>query len=150
MAEVLIRTDNCSFAYEDAEKKAVHDVSMQVYRGEFLAVLGHNGSGKSTLAKLLNALYVPTEGSVTVQGIDTREEARVWDIRQQVGMVFQNPDNQLVATVVEEDVDKTQFIVITHRRGTMEAANRLYGVTMKEKGISRILAIDVSEIEKHI
>ena len=104
MAEVLIRTDNCSFAYEDAEKKAVHDVSMQVYRGEFLAVLGHNGSGKSTLAKLLNALYVPTEGSVTVQGIDTREEARVWDIRQKVGMVFQNPDNQLVATVVEEDV----------------------------------------------
>ena len=104
MAEVLIRTDNCSFAYEDAEKKAVHDVSMQVYRGEFLAVLGHNGSGKSTLAKLLNALYVPTEGSVTVQGIDTREEARVWDIRQQVGMVFQNPDTQLVATVVEEDV----------------------------------------------
>ena len=77
---------------------------MRVKKGEFLAVLGHNGSGKSTLAKLFNALYVPTEGNVWVCGMDTRDDNLVFDIRQHAGMVFQNPDNQIVATVVEEDV----------------------------------------------
>jgi len=104
MPEILIRADHCAFCYEGAPEKAVKDASLSVCRGEFLAVLGRNGSGKSTLAKLFNALYIPSEGSVTVCGLDTRDESRVWDIRQQVGMVFQNPDNQLVATVVEEDV----------------------------------------------
>ena len=79
-------------------------VSLTIREGEFVAVLGHNGSGKSTFAKHLNAILVPNEGTVTVCGIDTREEDRLYEIRQQVGMVFQNPDNQIVATIVEEDV----------------------------------------------
>ena len=83
---------------------AVDGISLTVERGEFVAVVGGNGSGKSTLAKHLNALLLPTEGEVRVDGLDTRDRAVVWDIRQRVGMVFQNPDNQLVATVVEEDV----------------------------------------------
>ena len=87
------------YAYPDAQKNAVDDVSMRVKSGEFLAILGHNGSGKSTLAKLFNALYIPTDGTVWVCGMDL-----VFDIRQHAGMVFQNPDNQIVATVVEEDV----------------------------------------------
>jgi energy-coupling factor transport system ATP-binding protein len=83
---------------------ALDGISLAVEAGEFLAVVGGNGSGKSTLAKHLNALLLPTAGEVWVDGLDTRDRAAVWDIRQRVGMVFQNPDNQLVATVVEEDV----------------------------------------------
>lgn len=104
MAELLIHAQDCAYAYEGAETQAVTDATLDVFEGEFLAVLGRNGSGKSTMAKLFNALYLPTGGTVTVCGMDTKDEARVWDIRQTVGMVFQNPDNQLVATVVEEDV----------------------------------------------
>jgi len=104
MPEPLILVDHCSYIYEGAQQEAVRDATLPVCEGEFVAVLGRNGSGKSTLAKLLNALFLPAQGTVTVMGINTREEARVWDIRQRVGMVFQNPDNQLVATVVEEDV----------------------------------------------
>ncbi len=104
MPEPLITVANCTYTYEGATVPAVRDASLFVYPGEFLAVLGRNGSGKSTLAKLLNALYLPGEGTVTVCGMDTRDESHIWDIRQRVGMVFQNPDNQLVATVVEEDV----------------------------------------------
>lgn len=84
--------------------KALDNVSLEIYPGEFVAIIGHNGSGKSTLAKHLNAILLPTEGDVRVGGISTRDQARVWDIRQMVGMVFQNPDNQIVATTVEEDV----------------------------------------------
>lgn len=104
MAEVLIRADHCSYTYEGAQTPAVRDASLTVSAGEFVCVLGRNGSGKSTMAKLFNALYLPTEGTVTVLGMDTKDESHVWDIRQTVGMVFQNPDNQIVATVVEEDV----------------------------------------------
>ena len=82
---------------------AVRGVSLSVQKGEWLSVIGHNGSGKSTLAKLLNGLYLPKKGSVVVNCMDTRDEERIWDIRQKVGMIFQNPDNQIVATVVEED-----------------------------------------------
>ena len=92
------------YTYQDASGAALRGVDMTVHAGEFLAVLGHNGSGKSTLAKLMNALYVPTEGNIWVVGLDTRDDELVFDIRQHAGMVFQNPDNQLVATVVEEDV----------------------------------------------
>ncbi len=84
--------------------KALDGLSIDFHEGEFVAVIGKNGSGKSTLAKLLNALYVPDTGTVAVDGIDTGDAARVWEIRQKVGMVFQNPDNQIVATTVEEDV----------------------------------------------
>ena len=101
---VCIDVQDVSFTYEDAPEPALHHVSLQVHEGEFLAVLGHNGSGKSTLAKLLNALYLPTEGHITVCGMDTQSDENLWKIRQKAGMIFQNPDNQLVATVVREDV----------------------------------------------
>jgi energy-coupling factor transport system ATP-binding protein len=83
---------------------ALKGVNLTIDQGEFLAIIGHNGSGKSTLAKHLNALLLPDAGTVTVDGLDTRKKEQLWDIRQKVGMVFQNPDNQLIATTVEEDV----------------------------------------------
>lgn len=102
----MIQLKNVSYTYENDEQNspAVCDVTMDVRRGEFLAVLGHNGSGKSTLAKLFNAILIPTKGQVLVDGMDTADENKVWEIRRKVGMVFQNPDNQIVATIVEDDV----------------------------------------------
>ncbi len=103
----IITANGVSFGYpkENNELNVVlRGVSLTIREGEFVAVLGHNGSGKSTFAKHLNAILVPNEGTVTVCGIDTREEDRLYEIRQQVGMVFQNPDNQIVATIGEEDV----------------------------------------------
>ena len=84
--------------------RAVDKVSLDVSPGQFIAVLGHNGSGKSTLAKHINAILMPTEGAVYVGGMDTKDDEKLWKIRQQAGMVFQNPDNQIIATIVEEDV----------------------------------------------
>ena len=101
---VIIDAQNVHYSYEEELSEAVRGVSLQVYKGEFLCILGHNGSGKSTLAKLLNGLFTPTAGSVTVCGMDTKDEDKQLDIRKSAGMVFQNPDNQLVATIVEEDV----------------------------------------------
>ena len=105
--ETIIEINDLEFAYEDADEQqdaVLKGVSLSVKKGEFLAVLGHNGSGKSTLAKHLNAILVPQKGKITVEGIDTADEEKLYEIRQRVGMVFQNPDNQLVATIVEEDV----------------------------------------------
>ncbi len=93
-----------SYAYEDGEQNAVDKATLVVPQGQFIAVLGHNGSGKSTLAKLMNALFLPTEGRVVVCGLDSAHEEHVWELRRHAGMVFQNPDNQIVATVVREDV----------------------------------------------
>ncbi len=104
MAEPIIVADHVSFSYDDEGPQAVRDVSLTVERGSFHAILGQNGSGKSTLAKLINGLYTPAEGKVTVCGMDTQDEKNTWEIRRRAGMVFQNPDNQLVATVVNEDV----------------------------------------------
>ena len=104
MEDLILRADNVSYAYEDSEGMAVRGVALGFRAGEMTAVLGHNGSGKSTLAKLLNGLYIPTEGQVTVCGIDTQEDEHTWDIRRSAGMVFQNPDNQLVASIVRDDV----------------------------------------------
>ena len=101
-AQVLLK--DVSFTYEEAPSPALDGISASIRQGEFVAVLGHNGSGKSTLAKLINALYTPSEGNVVVCGYDTREEKLVWEIRRRAGMIFQNPDNQIVATVVKEDV----------------------------------------------
>lgn len=84
--------------------RAIDDVSLDVQPGQFIAILGHNGSGKSTLAKHINALLFPTEGAVWVNGLDTKDQSLLWDIRQTAGMVFQNPDNQIIGQVVEEDV----------------------------------------------
>ena len=100
----MIEIKNLVYAYEDAVKSAVDEVSLSIEKGEFIAVLGHNGSGKSTLAKCLNGLYRPTSGDVIVDGMSTKEDEDIWKIRARAGMVFQNPDNQIVATVVEEDV----------------------------------------------
>ncbi len=99
-----IETQDTAYRYEEEGRLAVDHVSLTVPKGAFVAVLGHNGSGKSTLAKLMNALYLPTEGRVLVCGLDTAVEATLWDVRRHAGMVFQNPDNQIVATVVREDV----------------------------------------------
>ena len=85
-------------------RRAVDGVDLDVERGEFIAILGHNGSGKSTLAKHINAILAPTEGTMWVGGMDTKEEKDIWNIRQTAGMVFQNPDNQIIGSVVEEDV----------------------------------------------
>lgn len=101
----MIRVQDVKFRYDpDQPRYAVDGVSMDLHRGEFVAVLGANGCGKSTLAKHLNAILLPETGTVLVEGMDTRNEEHLYDLRQKVGMVFQNPDNQIVATVVEEDV----------------------------------------------
>lgn len=105
--EVLFDIRHVSHTFETEEGKtfdALKDVTAQIKKGEFTAIIGTNGSGKSTLARHLNALLLPTEGELIVKGMRTSDAGRVWDIRQKVGMVFQNPDNQLVAAVVEEDV----------------------------------------------
>ncbi|MBQ9265408.1 MAG: energy-coupling factor transporter ATPase [Clostridia bacterium] len=104
MSEAIISVEHVSFAYEEEGREAVRDVTLSIPRGAFHAILGQNGSGKSTLAKLINGLYLPTQGTVTVCGLDTKDDQNTWEIRRRAGMVFQNPDNQLVATIVEEDV----------------------------------------------
>ncbi len=107
MSETVIKLDNTSFSYqvdENESVKSLDHISLEIEKGSFVAVLGKNGSGKSTLAKHLNALLTPEEGDVIVHGINTKDAARIWDIRSSCGMVFQNPDNQLVSSVVEDDV----------------------------------------------
>ena len=103
MADAIIEVKDVEFRYEGAEEEAVAGVSLRVERGEFVAVLGRNGSGKSTLAKLLNALNIPQKGEIWIDGVAAHEEANSLEVRKRCGMVFQNPDNQIVATVVEED-----------------------------------------------
>ena len=102
--DYIIEVENLGFRYQEGDSPALSGVSLGIERGSFVAVLGHNGSGKSTLAKHFNAILLPTEGTCAVDGMDTRDENRLYDIRRRVGMVFQNPDNQIVATIVEEDV----------------------------------------------
>jgi len=102
--EAVVKIENLHFVYPGDETESLCGIDLEIEKGSFVAVLGHNGSGKSTLAKHLNAILVPTEGKVTVCGIDTADEDRLIDIRRNVGMVFQNPDNQIVANVVEDDV----------------------------------------------
>lgn len=108
----IVKAKNLTYEYckrdeegnVDGTIKAVDDVSLRIRRGSFIAIVGHNGSGKSTLAKHINAILQPTDGTVWVDGIDTRQEERIWAIRQRAGMVFQNPDNQIIGQLVEEDV----------------------------------------------
>ena len=107
MAENAIEIQDISYAYTLAngdKTQALKHVSLNVEKGCFLTIIGHNGSGKSTLAKMLNGLLIPDEGAVKVLGMDTADESLIWEIRQQAGLVFQNPDNQLVTTIVEEDI----------------------------------------------
>lgn len=108
----MIKTDKLVFEYAKRDEegniigksRAIDEVSLDIEPGQFIAILGHNGSGKSTLAKHMNALLVPSDGTMWVDGMDTKEDEHLWDIRQSAGMVFQNPDNQIIGTVVEEDV----------------------------------------------
>ncbi len=108
--EAMIEIENLSFTYDslgenkEDYRKVIDGLNLKVDKGEFLVVLGHNGSGKSTLAKLINGLLMPTEGRILVEGMDTSDPEDIWKIREKAGMVFQNPDNQLVATIVEDDV----------------------------------------------
>lgn len=102
--EYQVIMEGLCFRYSDQEEMVLRDINLKVKKGEFVVIIGHNGSGKSTLAKHINALLVPSLGKVEVMGMDTRDPAKAWEIRQRVGMVFQNPDNQLVAAIVEEDV----------------------------------------------
>ena len=103
----LIRVENVSFSYQmnqDGQVPVLQNVSFEVYPGEYVAIIGHNGSGKSTLSKLLNGILIPRTGDVFVNGINTRDKTRIHEVRSTVGMVFQHPDNQIVATIVEDDV----------------------------------------------
>lgn len=103
----MIKTENVTYKYSNQEGNdffALKDISIEIKEGEFVAILGHNGSGKSTFAKHLNALLLPYGGTVYISNMDTKDEKNLWNIRQNAGMVFQNPDNQIVATIVEEDV----------------------------------------------
>lgn len=108
----MIKTDKLVFEYAKRDEEgniigkslAIDEVSLDIEPGQFIAILGHNGSGKSTLAKHMNALLVPSDGTMWVDGMDTKEDEHLWDVRQSAGMVFQNPDNQIIGTVVEEDV----------------------------------------------
>lgn len=102
----MIRTESLFFKYDDEkeEKYALKNINLHIEDGEFVVIIGHNGSGKSTLSKLFNGIYYPTKGKIYIDGLDTSDEDLIWEIRKRAGMVFQNPDNQLVATIVEEDV----------------------------------------------
>ncbi|PID79479.1 MAG: energy-coupling factor transporter ATPase [Clostridiales bacterium] len=100
----IIKSEKLTYQYENKNKNAVDAIDFAVAEGEFVAVLGHNGSGKSTLAKLINALLLPTDGLLYVDGMATSDEDNIWQIRRTAGMVFQNPDNQIIATIAEEDV----------------------------------------------
>jgi energy-coupling factor transport system ATP-binding protein len=108
----MIKTDNLIFEYAKRDEegniigsfRAIDEVNLDIEPGQFIAILGHNGSGKSTLAKHMNAILYPTDGTLWVDGMDTKDEKEIWNIRQTAGMVFQNPDNQIIGQVVEEDV----------------------------------------------
>ena len=108
MMDSIIKIENLIFEYRKEEEeqpvKAINNISLEVEKGSFTAILGKNGSGKSTLAKNLNGLLLPTGGTVYVNGYNTADEEHIWDVRQSAGMVFQNPDNQLVSAIVEDDV----------------------------------------------
>ena len=102
----FIDVKNLIYEYKnvDSVRRAVNNLNIQIQKGQFIVVLGHNGSGKSTFAKHLNAIFIPTSGTVLIDGLDSKDDDKVFEIRHKCGMVFQNPDNQIVATVVEDDV----------------------------------------------
>lgn len=128
----MLELNNVSYRYEVAAQNALSGVTMTIEAGEMLAIVGHNGSGKSTLAKHLNGLLLPTGGNVTIDGMDTKNEDALLAIRQRVGMVFQNPDNQLVTTIVEEDVGfgpENLGVPPKEIRGRVDAALESVGMT---------------------
>ena len=136
--EEMLRADNITFSYTDDQHRAVDGLSLRVKRGEYVAVLGANGCGKSTLAKHFNAILLPQAGTVYVEDMSTADEDKLFDIRQKVGMVFQNPDNQIVATVVEEDVAfalENLGVPSAEMRARVDEAMQMAGIyKYREKG----------------
>ena len=133
---VIIETRELSFRYSEDSPLALEDVTLSIEEGSFTAVLGHNGSGKSTLAKHFNAILLPETGTVLVEDMDTRSEEHLYDVRQKVGMVFQNPDNQIVATIVEEDVafaPENLGVPPTEIRTRIDEAMKLAGIYEKRE-----------------
>lgn len=147
MKNNIIEIKDVTYEYNsfdsDEKKKAVNKVSLGVKEGEFLVVLGHNGSGKSTLAKLFNGLLIPTEGDVLIKGLNTKSEDDIWTIRQEIGMVFQNPDNQIVATIVEEDVafgPENQGIEPSQIRQLVDESLKIVGMEDYKKHAPHLLS----------
>lgn len=138
-ANVIIDIDQVSFRYPEQETYALTNISFQVYKGEWLAIVGHNGSGKSTLARLLNGLQFPGKGAITVSGLKLSDE-NVWEIRRRVGMVFQNPDNQFVGTTVQDDV---AFGLENHGVPREEMVNRVHDA------LKRVRMSDFLDREPH-
>ncbi len=139
----MIECKDVVFRYSDAKHDALSGIDLTVFDGEILAIVGHNGSGKSTLAKHFNALLLPESGSVSVFGMDTKDEAQTLKIRQRVGMVFQNPDNQLVTTMVEEDVafgPENLGVPPEEIRRRVDMALESVGMTKYAKGAPHLLS----------
>ncbi|NMB26544.1 MAG: energy-coupling factor transporter ATPase [Tissierellia bacterium] len=147
MEQYMIKMENVKYEYssmgEDSQLMAINSINIAVKKGEHLVILGHNGSGKSTLAKLMNGLLLPTEGNVYVNNMNTKDEDKVWDIRETAGMVFQNPDNQMVATIVEEDVafgPENQGIPSLEIRKRVDEALRIVEMTEYKKHAPHLLS----------
>lgn len=147
MEQYMIKMENVKYEYssmgEDSQLMAINSINIAVKKGEHLVILGHNGSGKSTLAKLMNGLLLPTEGNVYVNNMNTKDEDKVWDIRETAGMVFQNPDNQMVATIVEEDVafgPENQGIPPLEIRKRVDEALRIVEMTEYKKHAPHLLS----------
>ncbi len=155
----IIEIKQATYKYEEDSQEVLHQIDLTVKKGEFLCVLGHNGCGKSTLAKLINGLLIPTSGSVNVCSMDTRKEELLINIRSRAGMVFQNPDNQMVATIVEEDVafgpenlgvEQTELRkrvddaldAVNMREFALSAPNRLSGGQKQRIAIAGIIAME--------
>lgn len=143
----MIKVDKVTYEYksyiDDEIAAAVKNLSLEVKKGEFLIVLGHNGSGKSTLAKMMNGLLLPTLGDIEVMGMNTKDEDKIWDIRQKAGIVFQNPDNQIVATIVEEDVafgPENQGIAPAEIRKRVDQALEIVEMTAYKKHAPHLLS----------
>ncbi len=138
----IVQIKEVTFLYESNDQeealRALKDINIEIDQGEFVTIIGHNGSGKSTLAKHVNALLLPTDGDVLVKGLNTKDEEHIWEIRQTAGMVFQNPDNQIVATIVEEDVafgPENLGIIPNEIRKRVEDSLKIVGMLeYREKG----------------
>ncbi len=145
--DIMIKIEDVTYEYssigEEGQLRAIRDLSIDVKRGEFLVILGHNGSGKSTLAKLMNGLLIPTKGDIYVMGMNTKDENKIWNIREKAGMVFQNPDNQIVATIVEEDVafgPENQGIPPAEIRKRVDEALRIVEMTEYKRHAPHLLS----------
>lgn len=139
----MIEVKNVSFKYEDDSKYVLKDVSLNIKSGEFVSILGHNGSGKSTLAKLMNGLFIPTDGQILIDGMDIKEDDNIFNIRSKAGVVFQNPDNQIVATIVEEDVafgPENLGIEMPELRKRVDSALKSVGMYEYRKSAPHILS----------